>query len=147
MWSNAVGCCEFHFYGFFIINISVCFLEKVKIWYAFIALFIFIFSLMLNIFFFTEHAVSLWNRVVLARRFLSQRWPLSMTEEGLPSTFFSILILATHAHLTSLLLNTICFTSLASFWTTSVIASVRCYAPAVTHHGIMPRYPTIDLFS
>jgi hypothetical protein len=36
---------------------------------------------------------------------------------------------------------------LASFWTTSVIASVRCYAPAVTHHGIMPRYPTIDLFS
>jgi hypothetical protein len=30
-------------------------------------------------FFFTEHAVSLWNRVVLARRFLSQRWLLSMT--------------------------------------------------------------------
>ncbi|EFX87524.1 hypothetical protein DAPPUDRAFT_311961 [Daphnia pulex] len=28
MWSNAVGCCEFHFYGFFIMNISVCFLEK-----------------------------------------------------------------------------------------------------------------------
>ncbi|EFX85725.1 hypothetical protein DAPPUDRAFT_237164 [Daphnia pulex] len=26
-----------------------------------------------------EHAVSLWNRVVLARRFLSQRWVLSMT--------------------------------------------------------------------
>jgi hypothetical protein len=23
----------------------------------------------------------------------------------------------------------------------------RCYAPAVTHHGIMPRYPTIYLFS
>jgi hypothetical protein len=35
----------------------------------------------------------------------------------------------------------------ASFWTTSVITSVRCYTPAVTHHGIMPRYPTIDLFS
>ncbi|EFX87888.1 hypothetical protein DAPPUDRAFT_311290 [Daphnia pulex] len=28
MWSNAVGCCEFNFYGFFIMNISVCFLEK-----------------------------------------------------------------------------------------------------------------------
>ncbi|XP_046654699.1 uncharacterized protein LOC124348516 [Daphnia pulicaria] len=53
MWSNAVSCCEFHFFGFVIMNLSVCFLEK--------------------------HAVSLWNRVVLARRFLSQRWLLSMT--------------------------------------------------------------------
>ncbi|EFX84430.1 hypothetical protein DAPPUDRAFT_238738 [Daphnia pulex] len=26
----------------------------------------------------------------------------------------------------------------ASFWTTSVITSVRCYTPAVTHHRIMP---------
>jgi hypothetical protein len=26
-----MDCCEFHFYGFFIMNISVCFLEKVKI--------------------------------------------------------------------------------------------------------------------
>jgi hypothetical protein len=36
MWSYAVGFCEFNFYGFFslpvlIMNISVCFLEKVKI--------------------------------------------------------------------------------------------------------------------
>jgi hypothetical protein len=53
--------------------------------------------------------------VALARRFLSQRWPLSMTKEGLPPTFFSILIFATHAHLASLLLNTICFTSLATW--------------------------------
>ncbi len=29
--SNAVGCCECHFYWFFIMNISVWFLEKVKI--------------------------------------------------------------------------------------------------------------------
>jgi hypothetical protein len=27
----AVGCCEFHFYGFVIMNFSVCFLEKVNI--------------------------------------------------------------------------------------------------------------------
>jgi hypothetical protein len=46
---------------------------------------------------------------------LCQCWPLSMTEERLPSTFFSILIFATHAHLASLLLNTICFTSLATW--------------------------------
>jgi hypothetical protein len=31
MWINAVSCCEFHFYGFVIMNFSVCFLEKVKI--------------------------------------------------------------------------------------------------------------------
>ena len=37
-------------------------------------------------------------------------------------------------------------TSLTS-WNTSVVASVRCYTPAVTHHGITPRYPTIYLFS
>jgi hypothetical protein len=36
---------------------------------------------------------------------------------------------------------------LASFWITSVIASVRCYTPEVPHHGIMARYRTIDLFS
>jgi hypothetical protein len=51
--------------------------------------------------------------VVLSRRFLCQRWPLSMTEEGLPQT--SIPIFATHAHLASLLLNTIWFTSLATW--------------------------------
>ncbi len=39
----------------------------------------------------------------------------SMTEEGLPSTFFSILIFATHSHLASLLLNTVCFTSLPTW--------------------------------
>ncbi len=37
--------------------------------------------------------------------------------------------------------------ALARLWTTSVIASVRCYTPAVTHYEIMPRYPTIGLFS
>jgi hypothetical protein len=54
-------------------------LRKGKDWYA---LFIFIFQLMYNIFFFffTEHAVPLWICVVLARRFLCQCWPLSMTK-------------------------------------------------------------------
>jgi hypothetical protein len=31
MWSNSVGCCEFYFYGFVIMDFSVCFIEKVKI--------------------------------------------------------------------------------------------------------------------
>jgi hypothetical protein len=88
-------------------------LKKGKDWYA---LFIYIFSLMKNIFFlqntqFLYGIVWFWQ----ARRFLCQCWPLSMTEEGLPPTFFSIIILMTHAHLASLLLNTICFTSLATW--------------------------------
>ena len=33
------------------------------------------------------NAVSSWNREVRARRSLSQRWLLSMTEKGLPPTF------------------------------------------------------------
>jgi len=32
-------------------------------------------------------------------------------------------------------------------WITSVVASARCDTPVVIHHGIWPRYPTIDLFS
>ncbi|EFX87301.1 hypothetical protein DAPPUDRAFT_235877 [Daphnia pulex] len=43
--------------------------------------------------------------------------------------------------------NLLYFTGdMASFWTTSVIASVRCYTPAVNHHGIMPSY-FVKIFS
>ncbi len=68
MW---ITCCGFHFYGFFIMSISVCFLEKVKI----DILYSFLYFHSWKTLFYTEHAVSLWNRVVLARRFLCQCWP------------------------------------------------------------------------
>ena len=70
-------------------------------------------------------------------------------EEELPPMSSLILIFATSAHLASLLcMNcyTTCLTSLTS-WITSVFASARCDTPVIIHHGIMPRYPTIDLFS
>jgi hypothetical protein len=141
MWSNAVGCCEFHFFGFVIMNFSVCFLEKVKI----DMLYSFLYFHHVKHFFFTEHAVSLWNRVVLARRFLSQRWCLSMT---------NVLL---HPYLPDVRSSSFCF--IASYtkiqrvllhWRVGTLQwslPCRCYTPAVTHHGIMPRYPTIYLFS
>jgi hypothetical protein len=66
MWIYAVGCCEFHFYGFFslsvlIMNILVCFLEKVKI----DMLYSLLYFHKCKTFVFTEHAVYLWNRAVL----------------------------------------------------------------------------------
>jgi hypothetical protein len=56
-----------------------------------------------------------------------------MTKEGLPSTFFSILIFATHSHLASLLLNTVCFTSLPT-WRWRDCGPLQLSLPsAVTH--------------
>jgi hypothetical protein len=61
-------------------------------------------------------------------------------------TSTNIPIFATHAHLASLLLNTICCTGeLASFWTTSVIASVRCYTQSLTT-GLCPGTQQLTFF-
>ena len=147
MWSNAVGCCEFHFYVYVIMNFSVCFLEKVKIWYAFIALFIFILSLMWNIFFLQSTQfigiVWSWHGDSWANADLCPWQKRDFHQRSSPS-----LSSRRSSSFTASKHNLFYFTGdLASFWTTSVIASVRCYTPAVTHHVIMPRYPTIDLFS
>ncbi|EFX60768.1 hypothetical protein DAPPUDRAFT_341554 [Daphnia pulex] len=97
MWIYAVGCCEFHFYGFFslpvlIMNISVCFLEKSIQ---------FLYGIVLSC---TEILVPL----------------LAFARDG-RGTFTNILNFATHAHLASLLLNNLFYFTgdLASFWTTS----------------------------
>jgi hypothetical protein len=153
MWSNAVGCCEFHFYGFFIMNILVCFLEKVKIdmlysFYITINVKHFFLFFLFFLFFFTEHAVSLWNFCGPVTEILVPTLTFVHDGRGPSTNVHPYLRDARSSSFTASKHNLVYFTGdLASFWTTSVIASVRCYAPAVTHHGIMPRYPTIGLFS
>jgi hypothetical protein len=89
-----------------------------------------------------------WNCVVLARRSLSQRWLLSMTEEGLPPTFCSILIFTTYPHLASLLLmlplNLSYFTDDLGHFSGRIRLSRHTCSNLPR---MMPRYPTIDLFS
>jgi hypothetical protein len=110
MWSNDVGCCEFHFYGFFIMNISVCFLEKVKI-ICFIHCYIFInvkHSFLKSTQFLYGIVLSWHGRTEILVPMLT------FVHDG-RGTSTNILIFATHAHLASLLLNTICCTSLATW--------------------------------
>ncbi|EFX60852.1 hypothetical protein DAPPUDRAFT_122804, partial [Daphnia pulex] len=89
-----------------------------------------------------EHAVSFWNRVVLARRFLSQRWLLSMT---------NVLL---HPYLPDVSSSSFCF--IASYTKIQLVLlhcrvetlqwslPCRCYTRAVTHQS--PRdYAQVDL--
>jgi hypothetical protein len=77
-----VGCCECHFYCFYIMNISVRFLEKVKIdmFYSFLY-----FINVIHFFVQSSQDPHLWV-------------------EWLPPTFYSILIFAWSSHLASVLM-------------------------------------------
>ena len=128
IWRNTVGCCEFHFCGFFIMNISVCFLKKVRIdmFYSFLYF--------INVihFVFTELARSpSMRRVTSTTNVLLYPYLRDTRSSGFRPYAATQFVL----------------TSLTSYWTTSVIASVHYDTPVVIHHWIMPRYPTIDLFS
>jgi hypothetical protein len=139
-----MDCCEFHFYGFFIMNISVCFLEKVKIDMLYSFLY---FNLCKT--FFLQSTQFLYGYVWSWHGDSCANADLCPWRRGTSTNVFSILIFATSAHLASLLcINcySTCLTSLTS-WITSVFASARCDTPVIIHRGIMPRYPTIDLFS
>ncbi|EFX87126.1 hypothetical protein DAPPUDRAFT_236092 [Daphnia pulex] len=80
-----------------------------------------------------KHAVSFWNRVVLARRFLSQRWLLSMT---------NVLL---HPYLPDVSSSSFCF--IASYTKIQLVLlhcrvetlqwslPCRCYTRAVTHQS------------
>jgi hypothetical protein len=77
---------------FFIMNISMCFLEKVKINMLFLFLYF--------------HCNSFFLQSMQdphGHPWAIECWSLSMTEEGLPPTFCSILIFKTYAHPASLL--------------------------------------------
>jgi hypothetical protein len=115
------------FTGFYHEHFSVL-LRKGKDWYV---LFIFVFSLMWYIFF-TELARSpSMRRVTSTTNVLLYPYLRDTRSSG-----FHPFYAATQFVLTSL----------TSYWTTSVIASVHYNTPVVIHHSIMPRYPTSDLF-
>jgi hypothetical protein len=64
---------------------------------------------------------------------------------GLPSAFFSILIFVTHAHLASLLLNTICFTSLAISRVSGPLQSAVTHLQSLTT-GLWPGTQQLTYF-
>jgi hypothetical protein len=118
------------------------FFRKGKDWYA---LFIVIFSLIMlcKTFVFTEHTVYLWNRAVLHGDSCADAdlYPWRKRDfhqhPYLRDARSSSFIASKHNFF-------LLHWRLGEFLDHFMIASVRC---AVTHHGIMPRYPTIDLFS
>jgi hypothetical protein len=120
------------FMFFLIMNISVCFLEKVKI-ICFIHCYIFINVKHL----FLQSTLFLYGIVLYWHGRTEILVPmLTFVHDG-RGTSTNILIFATHAHLASLLLNTICCTSLAN-WRVSGPLHVR-FCPLLHTCSYSPR--------
>jgi hypothetical protein len=127
MWINAVSCCEFHFYGFVIMNFSACFLEKVKID-------------MLYSFLYFHYVKHFFYR---ARSFFVESCGPS-TEILEPTLAFvhdqrSAPSLSSRRKLIQLLLHRFVHKKLVLLHcrveTLQCSLPCRCYTPAVTHHG------------
>jgi hypothetical protein len=85
-----------------------------------------------------------WNCVVLAQRSLMLAFVL---DRRVTSTNFLLHPYLRFPHTSSFSAYYAAKQFVLLHWRVSPFASVRSDTPTVTHHGIMPRYPIIDLFS